>query len=64
MKLLPILTGQIKARACDSAVEGKDRVGSFRGCGKRGKKEEEDSRERGDRSKIEQNQSTGSQGIE
>ena len=31
MNLLPILTGQIKARACDWAVEGKGGAGSLRG---------------------------------
>ena len=30
MSLLPILTGQIKLRACDWAVEGKGRAGGFR----------------------------------
>ena len=30
MNLLPILTGQIKARACDWAVEGKGGAGGFR----------------------------------
>ena len=30
MNLLPILTCQIKARACDEAVEGKGGAGSFR----------------------------------
>ena len=30
VKLLPILTGQIKARAYDWAVEGKDGTGGFR----------------------------------
>ena len=34
---LPILTGQIKAKACDWAVEGKDGAGSFRE-GERGRK--------------------------
>ena len=30
VNLLPILTGQIKARACDWAVEGKGGAGGFR----------------------------------
>lgn len=30
MKLLPILTGKIKTRACDWTVEGKGGVGGFR----------------------------------
>ena len=30
MNLLPILTGQIKTRACDWAVEGKGGTGGFR----------------------------------
>ena len=37
MNLLPILTGQIKARACDWAVEGKGGAGGFREWEKRGK---------------------------
>ena len=37
MNLLPILTGQIKARACDWAVEGKGGAGDFREWTKRGK---------------------------
>jgi hypothetical protein len=35
--LLPILTGPIKARACDWALEGKGGAGGFREWGKRGK---------------------------
>lgn len=30
MSVLPILTGQIKARACDRAMEEKDGAGGFR----------------------------------
>lgn len=37
MNLLPILTGQIKARACDWAVDEKYGAGSFRE-GKRGRR--------------------------
>lgn len=44
MNLLPILTGQIKAKACDWAVEGKGGSGGLRmGAGK---EEEEDRAER------------------
>ena len=43
MNLLPILTGQIKARACDWAVEGKGGAGGFR----EGKERDEESGERG-----------------
>jgi hypothetical protein len=38
VNLLPNLTSQIKARACDWAVEGKSRAGSFREGKKRRKK--------------------------
>jgi hypothetical protein len=34
VNLLPILTGQIKARACDWTVEGKGRAGGLREWGK------------------------------
>jgi len=46
VNLLPILTGQIKARACDWAAEGKGGAGGFREGeeerGERGKETEED----------------------
>ena len=41
MNLLPILTGQIKARACDWAVEGKGGAGSLRGERGRRKRDRE-----------------------
>jgi hypothetical protein len=50
--LLPILTGQIKARACYSAVEGKGGAGGFREWEK---SRDEDDRERGGGRKMEQN---------
>jgi hypothetical protein len=51
VNLLPILTGQIKARACDWAVEGKGRDGSFREGeeGGEGDKEMEERKEDGER---------------
>ena len=51
MKRLPILTGQIKARACDWAVEGKGGAGSFREGeeGGEGDKEMEERKEDGER---------------
>ena len=45
MNLLPILTGQIKARACDWAVEGKGANGGFKEWGK-SRKEEDRQRKR------------------
>ena len=36
MNLLPILTSQIKARACDWVVEGKAGMGGLRGRRRRG----------------------------
>jgi hypothetical protein len=54
VNLFPILTGQIKARACDWAVEGKGGTGGFREWGKRGKERRKD-RGRGGRRKMEQN---------
>jgi hypothetical protein len=42
VNLLPILTGQIKAKACDWAVEGKGGSGGFREWEKRGKETEEE----------------------
>ena len=60
MNLLPILTGQIKARACDWAVEGKGGAGGFRE-GERGRrrgdeemKEREEDRRRGGGRKMEE----------
>jgi hypothetical protein len=44
---LLILTGQIKARACDWAVEGKDGAGSFREEREEGGERQEDGGEVG-----------------
>ena len=45
MNLLPILTGRIKARACDWAVEGKGGMGSLREEGGERMEEEEEEEE-------------------
>lgn len=45
MNLLPILTGQVKARACDRAVEGKGGAGGFREV-ERGRRKGRQRRER------------------
>ena len=46
MNLLPILTGQIKARACDWAVEGKGGAGGFKEEEKRVRHREDRRRQR------------------
>ena len=52
MNLLPILTGQIKARACDWAVEGKGGAGGFREWEQVGDREEGE--EKGERERMEE----------
>ena len=52
MTRLPILTDQIKARACDWAVEGKGEAGGFR---ESERKEMEEDRGRGGGRKMKQN---------
>ena len=47
MNLLPILTGQIKTRACNWVVEGKDGAGSFREEREEGGERQEDGGEVG-----------------
>ena len=49
MNFLLILTGQIKARVCDWAVDGKGETGSFREREKRGRRDDKTGEVNGER---------------